>query len=407
MAKVKYNYVKSLSNIQTNTITDIFANFNFDSVDSVDSFRHLISNLDVGKNFFDIYGFIGLDIDAISDIELIKSKYDELKNQLVKTETESEFTNTFSIFLNLIGFDEKKSSNIKKQLKIIDSICKIISNDKLKKIYDGYHLDSHINNIDANLNNTSKNKIDLINNVYANLFIEPSIKIDRNCIELLEEYIKFLRNQYSFNYIQTLTLEKLEKIYIYMNEKKYSNFDGSSHLHAKKYKNAIQIHLGQISNPQINCTEMDFLNKILIQNNIDLKYSNDLFNYWYSKKINDDPTGKRYNFEWQQNHKITDFSEFTNNIQPDNFEKEFVSNFNVDDFFRWCDKNSNPKHIESLDLEFEEYIKVRNNQTEKIQNDIEYKLDYYGAKKFTLNDIWNECDYSKTFNNYTNGTEID
>lgn len=42
-------------------------------------------------------------------------------------------------------------------------------------------------------------------------------------------------------------------------------------------------------------------------------------------------------------------------------------------------------------------INKRNEQNETIKNNIDNKLEYYAHREFTIQEIWNECDYSKTF----------
>lgn len=75
----------------------------FDSSNCENNFRKCINLIDLDNYFFDIYGFIGLDID--SNVHLIKLKYEEFKNKLV---CKNNLNNVFSIFLELIGFSDNK-----------------------------------------------------------------------------------------------------------------------------------------------------------------------------------------------------------------------------------------------------------------------------------------------------------
>lgn len=128
----KQNYQYFINNNKKiyHTFLDILIDFDFDLSDCENIFKKCMSMIDFDNNFFDIYGFIGLDLD--SDIQLIKLKYDEFKNELV---SKNKSNNVFTIFLELIGFNSINKPNINSytnfdkrneyiQLKIISSIEK-------------------------------------------------------------------------------------------------------------------------------------------------------------------------------------------------------------------------------------------------------------------------------------------
>jgi hypothetical protein len=90
-ANTKQNYQYFINNKKTiyHTFLDIL--IDFDSSDFENNFIQYMNSIDFDNYFFDIYGFNGIDID--SDVQLVKFKYDEFKNNT---------NNVFSIFLELI-----------------------------------------------------------------------------------------------------------------------------------------------------------------------------------------------------------------------------------------------------------------------------------------------------------------
>lgn len=420
------------------TFFDILIYFDFDSTGCENEFRKCMNALKFDINFFDIYGFFSLDINT--DVQLVKSNYNEFKNNLTNNNNSN---NEFTIFLELIGFD--KNTHIKNlinnsinqnrsthdnynkyiQLKIISSIEKILSNNELKNIYDEYYLDYNINYIQSHKHksNTNKKKLDLINTVYSNLFIKPSILIEKYDVNKLDNLYQNLKLVYKFD-VCAKTPEELEEIYNLMNKPKYS-IKGDNpqilniNMNPINLSDEIRKHMTQISHIQIDHTEMDFLNKIIIKYEIDSKYSMNLINYYKYKMIHNDPTGNKYNKYYFDDEYLL----VKNHKNDDNFIKEFVDNFDIGNFFEFIkstksnkknniSKKTNNKEQENenekeqdndyekdydFELELKKMINKRNEQNETIKNNIDNKLEYYAHREFTIQEIWNECDYSKTF----------
>jgi hypothetical protein len=315
---IKYfNSYKFNNNILYDNLIDIFLNFD------CEKFNIQISNLDFHKYFFDIYNFFTLDIEV--DVELIKSKYIKFKNELiVSTNSDlSELSKFFSIYLNVINFknDNKLMYDIKMQLKIIDSIIFVLSDLKLKNIYDNYYLNWHINNIDTNDDsftlNLNKEKMDLINKVYINLYIEPIIKNEKADTEKLLAIFERVKQNFPKDYKEK-TPEELDEIYEKMNTVTYNcnkiKFDSLD------INKLLQTRINANANPNINYNYMNFITELLIKNNLDLKYSNDLINYWNWIKINLEYSDYNPNYN---NKGCIHTNTYQNNQQfnTENFEK--------------------------------------------------------------------------------------
>jgi hypothetical protein len=280
--------------------------------------------------------------------------------------------------------------DIKMQLKIIDSIIFVLSDLKLKNIYDNYYLNWHINNIDTNDDsftlNLNKEKMDLINKVYINLYIEPIIKNEKADTEKLLAIFERVKQNFPKDHKEK-TPEELDEIYEKMNTVTYNcnkiKFDSLD------INKLLQTRINANANPNINYNYMNFITELLIKNNLDLKYSNDLINYWNWIKINLEYTDYNPNY----NSNCENFEKIEKKI---NYccEEEFIKNFNTEEFLEWVKNNNNNKLTDS---EYNEIIKLRDIQTNTIKNSIDSRLNYYGGRKFTLQNIWDECDYSKTF----------
>jgi len=63
-------------------------------------------------------------------------------------------------------------------------------------------------------------------------------------------------------------------------------------------------------------------------------------------------------------------------------------------------KHNELKKIDNFKLEYDDNIRERNEQMDLIKNNIEKKLEYFSNREFTLQQIQDECDYSKTFDKY-------
>lgn len=406
----KKNFLYFINNKKTiyHTFLDILIDFDFDSTSCENEFRKCMSTLDLDIIFFDIYGFFSLDINT--DINLIKFKYNEFKNDLI---SKNNSNNVFKIFLELIGFDNNimginNNSNLNNlnnlnkhiQIKIISSIEKILSNDELKNIYDQYYLDYNINLIQKNQHkpNTNKEKLDLIDKVYSNLFIKSSILNEKCDINKLNDFYTNRKAPYTINE-STTTQEQLDEIYNKMNINKYTNNTKTPFLDVNGNEiilsDEIHKHIKQISNISIDHTQMDFLNKIIVQYKINPNYSINLFNYYKYNLINDDFCGKKYNPYYGNVIEYLDFNDFKNN---DNLKKKFVDNFDINEFIEWTKSNEKNNMLEKTnDLDLDNMKKKRNLQTDTIKNNIDDKLEYFANREFTLQQIWDECDYSKTF----------
>jgi len=253
----------------------------------------------------------------------------------------------------------------------------------------------------------NKEKIDLIDKVYINLYTKPIIKNEKYDIEKISNEFNTLK----LNYILNEEEKTPEEIYIKMFfdytkiEERYTypipQFDIGKE---------IQFHLKEISNPNINYAYTDWVSELVKNNNINPKYQNNLINYFNWKKINHNT--EKYNPNWdyskgtehQRTHckhqnnstmNCVDFNVFGKKSHSDeNFINDFINNFEIDDFINWI----NCYNSKLSDLEYDNKIKLRNEQTNAIQVNIDSKLDYYAGREFTLPEISLECDYSQTFN---------
>ena len=360
---------------------NIILSIDFDSPHCENEFMVKMNDVKMNNYFFDIYNFVGLNME--SDIDTVKSKYIELKNEIINN---VESNDIFLIFLNIIGLNKTKSINStysKVQLKIIDIVCKILSNHKLKNIYDKYYLDQCIEIVYTQTNNTNvMKKTDIIEKVYYNLFIEPKISdkmMDINDTNYLNDLYELRLLEYSFQKDEK-TPEELDLIYNNMNEIKNTT---RKNYFSKTMNDLIRNQFRQISNPPIDYTIMNFLNEIMIKNDIDATDSNNLINYCSWKNIN------------RQKYYPID-SVGIESFLADSFTKQKLTDFSIDDFTQW--KKLNDYSDRPIELEYDKIIETRKKQEYDIANDINNKLYYYAGRKFTLEQIKNECNYSNAFN---------
>lgn len=125
-------------------------------------------------------------------------------------------------------------------------------------------MDYNINYIQSHKHksNTNKKKLDLINTVYSNLFIKPSILIEKYDVNKLDNLYQNLKLVYKFD-VCAKTPEELEEIYNLMNKPKYS-IKGDNpqilniNMNPINLSDEIRKHMTQISHIQIDHTEMDF-----------------------------------------------------------------------------------------------------------------------------------------------------
>jgi hypothetical protein len=415
------NHSQYIFNSNNSSISNSFINIliNFDSTDSVENFKAQINKINLNVEiFFDIYGFYGFDLDT--DYNIVKTKWDELKNELMANKSNG----IFEIFLNLFKQNKNKSKpiNINIQIKIIDSICKILSNQELKNIYDDYYLDWYINYIKTNKDKIKKalKKIKLIDKVYDNIFIKPTIKNEKADIDRMENEFKFMSQYYDFSKQDNKTPEELEKLYIELNEIKYSyNFDDDKTPEEINKKNLEEIetqqnemkkHKNQIVYPPINYNYMDFLTELANKHNI--TNTTNLINYYYWKKYTDCTSNTKLIDEYHNGHNRIYIKKTNNNslnyIQfndlgsDDTYIDEFTNKFDIGKFETWCLRNSksDKKNTNTLNDEYTQLVEIRKAQNKGIEKYFDTdRLNYFANREFTLHQLWNECEYGTTINN--------
>lgn len=230
------------------------------------------------------------------------------------------------------------------------------------------------------------------------MFNRPLILNEKANIHELNNLYNIKKQNYLIKKSET-TQEQLEEIYNSMNKIKYCNSENND-----EYINSSdQIHeqIKQMANVQVDNTLSNFLNEIIIKNNINHNHSMNLINYHRYKIITNNSSGKMYDpYNNNNNNNNCDFNCLLKNVLQ---MEEFVDNFNVEEFFEWVKwnekKHNELKKIENFKLEFDDKITERNEQNILIVNNIEAKLKYYANKEFTLPEIWDECNYNNYLNN--------
>lgn len=387
----------SNNSITSNLLLNILIYLDFDSTDYVENFKAQINKIDSKvENFFDIYGFYNI----------VKSKWDELKNELVA--------------------NKSKPFNTHIQIKIIDSICKILSNQELKNIYDNYYLDWYINYTKTNEDKIKKSieEMKLIDKAYNNIFIKPTLKGEKANIDEMENEFKLKYQYYDFNKFDNKTPEQLEKLYDELNEIKYryphdndktSEEINKQHLEEiEKQLNEMKKHKNQIINPPINYNYIDFLTELVNKHNI--TYTTDLINYYYWKKYTDYTYNTQLIDEYHNGHnriyikkannKTSNYIVFNDLGSDDTYIDIFYDKFDIGEFETWCLRNSNinsksdKKNTNTLETEYTQLVEMRKAQNKGIEKyfDTE-RLNYFANREFTILQIWGECNYGTTINN--------
>lgn len=401
--------IKFDETIMNNLFFNILANIDFSLINCKEVFKEQITILqkyddvyDVNNNFFDIYGFMGFDIET--EIIIIKTKYVELKNELTNNNKSS--TNYFSIFLNSIlnWHRLKPEQQHTLTIKIIDSICEILSNTELKNIYDEYYLDWYINyqHIKQSVKNKNKEKLKLIDKVYKNIFIVPKLRPVRD-VKKIETEFKNKLDQYKFNQKETKTQEELEKIYIEMNKPKYENEE----LKYMDFTSKINTHKNQISSPNINYNYMNWLTEIIDKYNLNNVNPVMLTNYFYHKQIINDPSGKKYNpcYDLNSDYQsiLSEYVDFANFGEDYSYElkNDFVKNFDLNEFKNWINDELNVKNLSECENEYKTMVENRKQQTDQFYNKWEQKLNHFTEKVYEFSPLiyYPELDYSLTFDN--------
>lgn len=426
MNKNHFQYVFNSNNLtKYNSFINILINLDFDSTDCAKNFKAQITKIDSNvENFFDIYGFFNLNFETDSCV--VKSKWEELKNELM----ENKSNGVFEIYLNLFKTIKKKSINSHIQLKIIDSICKILSNQELKNIYDDYYFHWYTNYEKTNGDKIKKSieRIKLIDKVYDNIFIKPIIKSEKVDISKMKEdvvnYKSTLEKEYNFDFSKqdNKTPEELEKLYRELNEIKSSIdvYDDMTpdEIHKQHLDDIerqlinMKKHKNEISNPQINYNYMDFLTELANKHKI--TNTTDLMNYYYWKQMTNydvftDLLDEHYNghnrkYIKNANNKLSNYNLFSNYDLNDTYKDKFINKFDIGEFETWCINNSNiksdKKNINTLETEYAQLIEMRKAQNKGIEKYFDTdRLNYFANREFTLRQLWDECDYGTTINN--------
>ena len=322
--------------------------------------------------------------------------------------------------------NKSKSINTYIQIKIIDSICKILSNQELKNIYDNYYLDWYINYTKTNEDKIKKSieKIKLINKAHDNIFIKPTIKSEKADINEMENKFKLKYQDYDFSKQDNKTPEELEKLYEELNEIKYPyNFDDDKtpeeinkrHLEEiEKQLNEMKKHKNQIINPPINYNYIDFLTELANKHNI--TYTNDLINYYYWKKYTDYTSNTKLIDEYHNGHNRIYIKKANNNSlnyinfndlgSDDTYIDEFFDKFDIGEFEIWClnnlniNSNTNNKNPNTLDTEYIQLLEMRKAQNKGIKKYFDTdRLNYFANREFNIYQFWDECNYGTTINN--------
>lgn len=372
------NYYQDNDNLNhkfSNPFLNLLTDFNFDEFDCIKNFKQQMNTININI-LFDIYNLFGFDLETPTN--LIISKWNELKKDLYSNKN-NEF---YEIYLNLLDENKNESKKISKliQIKIIDSICMILSIPELKNIYDEYYLDTYVNykKINHDKIKESLEKKKKIYMAYSNVFIKPTIKCEKEDVYTMENKFKSELScpKYDFAKSKYKTKEELDFLYSRINKIEYDqymnivNSDDFYNTHLDKIENIlkkINIHKTQIANIQINNKYMEFLHSII--NKYEVCDINNLINY--------------YNY-WIINNKNNDGK---------TSELLFVEKFNYDNYKDWTNANLDEKNINLFNSEYSKLIELRKKQNQENEKYFDVnKLNYFSKHEFTLQELWNECD---------------